>query len=193
MGSAVDASGDGVTFANALPGYHELHVRDGDVWHVAAFALAADAGAAIRLDGVRLVDARAEGPAPAQRIDVLARDVAGARAWQAATSALAPPLPESDTLAGLQAAFVRHALHGASAAPLCEHVVKWCDPGRALAQAADAAAVGRAVAGMLTLDPALAAALPVGDLIGALSEAGNDSLEADLLAAANALQLALSR
>jgi hypothetical protein len=61
---------------------------------------------------------------------------------------------------------------------------------------ADAAAAGRALAAMLRLQPALATALPAGDLIGALCHVGNrrgEKLANELLTAANALQVALTR
>jgi hypothetical protein len=45
---------------------------------------------------------------------------------------------------------------------------------------------------MIALDGTLAARLPTGDLIGALSDAGNERGDAELIAAANALQLAVS-
>jgi hypothetical protein len=200
---AVEDSGDG--WRNVLPGYHEVRVQGDGVWHLAGFLLAADGLAAVRLDGGRLVDAhddtavaRLRAAARTALTDILARDVTRCRAWQDATSALDRPLDRlaaADGLAALQAAFVRQALHDdlAPRARLPSLLQPWCAAATALAAPAVAAAVGRAVAGMVTLDPSLAPMLPTGDLIGALSDAGNDRPDADLLAAANAVQLALAR
>jgi hypothetical protein len=201
---AVEDDGDG--WRNVLPGYHEVRVHGDGVWHVAGFVLAADGAAALRLDGARLVDAhedtavaRLRGPVGRNAlVDVLARDVARARAWQQATSALERPLDRlagADGLVALQADFVRAALHDDSAArarlPSLLH--PWCAPAAVQAAPAVAAVVGRSVAAMVTLDPSLGPGLPAGDLVGTLSDAGNDRSDAELLAAANALQLALCR
>jgi hypothetical protein len=189
-----------VGWRNVLPGYHEVRVHGDGVWHVAGLVLGPGASAALGLAGGRLVDAHHEA-AGADRgglVDVLARDVAGARSWQQATAALACPLDavdESDALATLQALFVRHALHddAGAAARLAARVADWGSLAQVRAAPAAAAAAGRAVAAMVALDPTLAAALPAGDLVGALSDAGNDDGDAELLAAANAVQLALAR
>src|SRR4051794_30078122 len=82
-----DDGGDG--YCNVLPGYHELLVRGDGAWHGAAFVLAPDGVAALRLEGDKLVDARGVGAPPRERlVDVLRRALGRARAWQAATSAL---------------------------------------------------------------------------------------------------------
>src|SRR5438874_13410739 len=79
-------------YCNVLPGYHELFVRGDGVWHGAAFVLAPDGVAALRLEAGTLVDARGVTPPPKRElVDVLARDVTRARAWQAATAALDQP------------------------------------------------------------------------------------------------------
>ena len=187
------AEGDGGGWRNALPGYHELRVRGDGVWHHAGFVLAADGVAALRLAGERLVDARgATLPAPGKLVDLLARDVAGARAWQAATAALDRPVDrvrlDGEPLPALQAAFVRCALHDDAAAG--DRLVELV--GELVACAAEwpsAADMARALAAMLALEGRLASSLPIDELIGALSSAGNDAADAERLAAAHALQL----
>lgn len=195
-------------YRNLLPGFHELRVARGDEWIGAAVLVRGDDTALLRVHDATLVaDPDAAPPAEARLIDALARDATRARAWQAATTALEPdavratpqppsaPMPPAG-LRQLQAAFVRAWLHGDGDARETMLAVAhaWASAGSdGILHAPDAAArVGRAVSGMVTLFPALAAELPLESLIGALSDAGNEVADGELLAAASQLHL-LSR
>jgi hypothetical protein len=196
---ADDCSG----YRNLLPGFHELRVRrDGGDWIGAALVVRAGDSALLRVRAGHL-EPVPDGDAPSDDglIDALVRGPHRARAWQAATSALDPPSvratpPAPAPPAGLrelQASFVRSWLHGDADArgTLVAVARAWADGGSEGVQLApDAAArIGRALAGMVTLFPSLAPDLPLESLVGALSEAGNELADGDLLAAANQLQL----
>jgi hypothetical protein len=201
-----DGADDCVGYRNLLPGFHELRVGGADRdWIGAALVVRAGDTALLRVAKDHLEPAPdAAAPSDEQLIDAMARDPRRARAWQAATSALdaravretpAPPTAPSPPagLRELQAAFVRAWLHGDgdARATLAAVARAWADAGSEGVQLApDAAArIGRALAGMVTLFPSLAPDLPVDNLVGALSDAGNDLADGDLLAAANQLQL----
>jgi hypothetical protein len=203
-----DDGGDG--YCNVLPGYHELLVRGDGVWHGAAFVLAPDGDAALRLDGGKLVDARGVTPPLAERlVDVLRRDLMRARSWQAATSRLERPLAgdgrasDGDRVRRLQAAFVRHAVHHDAAgtgevATLVGELVQQATAARGSNGDGDGdgdawlfAEMCHSLAPMVKLVPSLATTLPLEDVIGALSDLGDDLRDADLIGAANALQLAV--
>ena len=202
-----DAADDGCGgYRNLLPGFHELRVsRDGGEWIGAALVVRADDTASLRVrDGHLEAEPSAAAPDDTQLVDVLARDAARARAWQSATSALDPqavratplvptaPMPPAG-LRELQASFVRAWLHGDGDArgTLLAVTRAWAVAGSDGVQLSpDAAArLGRALAGMVALFPALAPDLPLESLIAALSDAGNELADGDLLAAANTLQL----
>jgi hypothetical protein len=198
-----DDADDCAGYRNLLPGFHELRVRgDGGEWIGAALVVRVGDTALLRVHEGHLEAApEAEAPADDGLIDALARDPRRARAWQAATSALdakavraplAAPSPPAG-LRQLQAAFVRAWLHGDGDArgTLVAVARAWADGGSDGVQLAPDAAVriGRALGGMVTLFPSLAPDLPLENLVGALSDAGNELADGDLLAAANQLQL----
>jgi hypothetical protein len=201
-----DDADDCAGYRNLLPGFHELRVRDdGGEWIGAAFVVRPDDTALLRVHDDHLEPVPdAAAPSDDGLIDALARDPRRARAWQAATSALDAKavraeltvLPPPAGLRELQAAFVRSWLHGDGDArgTLISVARNWADGGSEGVQLApDAAArIGRAIAGMVVLFPSLAPDLPLEGLVGALSDAGNELADGDLLAAANQLQL-LSR
>jgi hypothetical protein len=193
-------------YRNLLPGFHELRVRGPvEEWIGAALVVRADDTALLRLvDGHLEPAPEAAAPSDAGLIDAVSRDPKRARAWQAATSALdalavratpAPPTAPTPPagLRELQTAFVRAWLHGDAdaRATLVAVARAWSDAGSEGVQLApDAAArLGRALAGMVMLFPSLAPDLPLENLVGALSDAGNELADGDLLAAANQLQL----
>lgn len=199
-------TGDDGGYRNVLPGYHTLRVlRDDGLWLGLDLFLTPDDDrvAAFRLDGDRFIDARHE-PLPPRdrRRDVLAQAAAGARAWQAATSALdaafyanPPKHPEAFNLPVLQAMFVQVAFCEPylASANLTKLVARLAEPARLAGAPAAAVELARSLGAMVALVPRLAADLPLDDVVGALSEVGNARGEVDLIAAASRLQLQLSK
>lgn len=204
-----DDDSDG--YRNVLPGYHELRVRRDGVWHGTGFLLPPDddghvALAAFRLDGdARPTEATDVVRPPRDRLrDVLAQFAPTARAWQSATSAVSPAFLatpprelKEPSLALLQVMFVFAATTEAAAemaAPrLGQLLRRLADPARLAAAPAAGVDLARTVAAILALLPPLAAQLPLGELVGALSDVGNARGEVDLIAAASRLQLQLSK